>query len=282
MNRSKKSFSILLGIFIITGVFAVNNAIAGPGWRHGGMGGDPLLGLLQRLDLTNAQKNTVSGIITPKLSTLQGYVTNVAEDKAALLKDILTPGTTTTTISADVTKLGTDAATLAGLQAEIWSSINGALAGTPQETNLQNIVAKIGTHNGRFGHHHMFRLLHKLWLSAEQKTAIHALFSANKLALKSDSSTLASARATLIKDVLSGNTTAISGDVGAVVTAATTLAELQFSIWNQIIDTPSPVLTSTQLTTLATIASKIGSHITTSVDKRFTELGNVMKYWATL
>jgi hypothetical protein len=287
MYRAKKSFSILIGVFLITGFFAVNNAVGdGPGWRHGGFGGDPLLELLQKLDLTNAQKKTVSGIISQQLSTLQGYVTNVAEDKAALLKDILTPGTTTATISGEVSKLGSDAAFLANLQAGIWSSINGALGGTQQETNLQNIVAKIGTQNGRFCHHHMFRLLHKLGLSEEQKTAIRSIFSTNKLVLNSASSALASHRATLLKDILTGNTGAIgnatSGDVGAVVTAETALAELQASIWNQIDNTSSPILTPTQLTTLTTIVSKIGTHITTSVDKRFTELGNVMKYWSTL
>jgi Spy/CpxP family protein refolding chaperone len=286
MNKAKKSFSIVMGILIISGVFIANNALgAGPG--HGGFDGGPLLGVLQKIDLTDAQKQYIATNIltTTALSTLQGDVLAVAQDRAQLFKDLLTPGTSSGTINTDVSKLGSDEATLSTDLAGIWASIKTHLGSSQQAKNLQDIIAKIGTHKGRFGHHHMFGLLHKLDLTSEQKSAIHTIFSSNT-SLKPDREALTSARATLLKAILSGDTSAIgtatTGDVGAVVTAQSSLANVQLTIWNQIVDTSTPVLKPAQLSTLSTIVGKIGTHITTAIDERFTELSNVMKYWNTL
>ncbi len=268
MVRAKKGFAVLIGVFLITG-FLVGNAIgAGPGWGHGGFGGDPFLGLLNQLDLTDAQKSTVAGTLSPNVAALQTDVLALATARAQLIWDILQGNS----ITSDLTALATAETSLANIQVTIWTGIRTDLTGSAQLADLNEIAAKIGTHHGRFGHHHMFGVLHKLELTKAEKTEIAAIFSTNKAAIKTAATNLAAARAQVIQDILLGNPigTNSTGDLAALENAASAFATLQATIWTDI----RADLISEQITTLDGMATNIakGTKITAAINERFTIL----------
>ncbi|MGO9021915.1 MAG: hypothetical protein ACLQVJ_26550 [Syntrophobacteraceae bacterium] len=267
MHRAKKGFTILIGVFLITGFLAVSNAIgAGPGWGHRGFGGDPLLGLLNQLDLTDAQKTSVAGTLNSNVSALQAAVLALATTRAQLIGDILQGNNITTT---DLPALTTAETNLANIEVTIWTGIRTDLMGSTQLADLNDIAAKIGTHHGRFGHHHMFGVLHKLDLTKAEKTEIAGIFSANKTAIKTAATNLATAKAKLIQDILLGNPigTSATGDLATLENAASAFATFQATIW---IDIRADLMAS-QITTLDNIATNIAkaTKITAAIDERF-------------
>jgi len=274
MYGVKKGLPILIGVFLITAFFALNSAIcAGHGWGHGGFCGDPLLGLLQELDLSDAQKKSVADILVPDViaaKTLETDVQAVATAKAKLFSDILMGESfSSAAISTDLTNLGNAESTLANLLMPIWSDIRGHLT-SPQITALTDIVNNIGKHHGRCGHHHMFGFLHKLELTKEQKSEIADIFSLNKANLKTATTHLATARAKVLQDVLLGSTT-LTTDLDALGSAQSAVAEVQVTIWTAI---RADLAGSSQLTALDDIATKIGegTFITAAIQKRFPAL----------
>ncbi|MGA3112900.1 MAG: hypothetical protein ABSF90_00550 [Syntrophobacteraceae bacterium] len=265
MHRPKKGFTILIGVFLITGFFTVSNAVgAGPGWGHGGFAQGPLLGLLNQLDLTDAQKTSVAGTLNSNVTALQTDELALATTRAQLIGDILQGNSITT----DLTNLATAETNLAGIQVTIWTGIRTDLMGSTQLTDLSDIAANIGKHHGRFGRHHLFRLLHKLELKKAQKTEIAGIFSTNKSALKTAETNLATARTQLIQDILLGNPigTSTTGDLAALESAASALANLQATVWTNI----RADLTSQQITTLDGIATNIAkaTKITAAIDEK--------------
>jgi hypothetical protein len=111
-------------------------------------------------------------------------------------------------------------------------------------------------------------LLHKLELKKAQKTEIAGIFSTNKSALKTAETNLATARTQLIQDILLGNPigTSTTGDLAALESAASALANLQATVWTNI----RADLTSQQITTLDGIATNIAkaTKITAAIDEK--------------
>jgi Spy/CpxP family protein refolding chaperone len=264
MTYGKKRFGILIGVFLITSVFTVNSAIGyGPGGKFGGFGGGSILGQLQKLDLTDAQKKTVAATLNTYVSQLQTDVQALATAREALIADTLQGNSTAT----DLTNLDTAETALANLQATIWLAIRADLAGSTQLTTLNEIAADLGTNHGRFGRHG-FGLLRKLDLTKDQKTEIAGIFSSNKSALQTAKTNLASAKVKLIQDILEGNS--ITTDLTNLQSAVSSLAGLQATIWTEI----RGDLKASQLTSLDGIAAKIqsGSFATAAIQKSFSQL----------
>ncbi len=145
MNRTKMGLVLLIGVFLTTGFFAVSNAAADRG-GHGGFGG-PLFGLLHRLDLTDAQKTIVAGVLKPYVAQLQTDVTTLATDRATLIKDILGQAGATQ-IAGDATNVANAEGALTQLRATIFSAIISGLSSTftpAQQKTITNIESKIGT-----------------------------------------------------------------------------------------------------------------------------------------
>ncbi|MFZ0930549.1 MAG: hypothetical protein WAN11_18225 [Syntrophobacteraceae bacterium] len=267
MHRAKKGFTILIGVFLITGFLAVSNVIgAGPGWGHGGFGQCPLLGLLNQLDLTDAQKTSVAGTLNSNVTALQAAVLTLATTRAQLIGDILQGNNITTT---DLPALTTAETNLANIEVTIWTGIRFDLMGSTQLADLNDIAANIGKHHGRFGRRHLFGVLHKLELTKTQKTEVAGIFSTNKSAIETAATNLATARAQVIQDILLGNPigSSTTGDLAAVENAASAFANLQATIWTDI----RADLTASQVTTLDGIATNIakGTKITAAIDARF-------------
>jgi hypothetical protein len=144
MNGKKLGSVVLIVFFFMTGFLAVNNAIAGPG-GHGGFG-DPVFGLLHRLDLNDAQKTIVAGVLKNYVGQLQSAVTQLATDRATLSKDILSQAAGNQ-ITNDASQVAKDQGVLIQLRSTIMSAIIVQLTptlSTDQQTILQTIQSKLG------------------------------------------------------------------------------------------------------------------------------------------
>jgi Spy/CpxP family protein refolding chaperone len=151
MNRKKTQFVVVLAlVFLVGTAFAVHNAFGEGG--HGKFGHDPLFRLMHKLNLTDAQKQQVAGFLSANEANAKTIATGVASARAQLVKAILS-GTDTTAASGQLASYTAQAAALAS---QIMGQISGILT-TDQQTILQNMQAKIGSHathaiDARFEH----------------------------------------------------------------------------------------------------------------------------------
>jgi hypothetical protein len=141
MNRTKRGFTFLLAVFLITSVLGIGNAIAGG--PHGRLGHDPLFGLLIRLDLSDSQKTAVANILKQEEANIRNAATGLANARVKLAKDVLS-GSDQSVITADSQNVATYAGQAALLRSQIMAQIIPVLS-ADQKTTVQNIHDKMGT-----------------------------------------------------------------------------------------------------------------------------------------
>ncbi len=146
MNRKKAGFAVLIGVFLVVSTFAAINAVAdGPG--HGRFGHHPLFGLMHKLDLTDAQKTIVAGVLKQNETAAKTNAANLANARAQLAKDIL--------LSVNQGQISTDCANVSSAQAALTLLVAnmstqmlsqlGPTLSADQQATLQKMQSKIGT-----------------------------------------------------------------------------------------------------------------------------------------
>lgn len=143
MNRTKRSFTIAVAVFLIASALGAGNAFAGPRGPHGRFFRNPLARLMLRLDLTEAQKTTLAGIVKQNEANAKSIATGLANARVQLARDVLN-GSGSSVIAADSQNVATYAAQAAQLRAQIMAQMIPALS-PEQKTRLQEIHDKIGS-----------------------------------------------------------------------------------------------------------------------------------------
>jgi periplasmic protein CpxP/Spy len=156
MNRKRAQFVFVLALVFLMGAsFAAHDVFAGGEGRHGKFGGhDPLFRLLHKLNLTDAQKQQVAGILKSNEAEAKTVAAGMANARAQLVKAILSGDESAATAAA--AEMATYTGQAAGFGAQIVGQVNKIL--TPdQQAVLQKMQAKIGSHttdrvDRRFAH----------------------------------------------------------------------------------------------------------------------------------
>jgi Spy/CpxP family protein refolding chaperone len=147
MNGKKTGFAVLMGVFLAASMFAAINALAdGPGMGHAKFGRHPIFGLMHKLDLTDAQKTIVAGVLKQNETAAKTNAANLAAARAQLAKDIL---------SGNQGQIGADCASVSSAQAAVTLLVAnmstqmlsqlGPTLSADQQATLQKIQSKIGT-----------------------------------------------------------------------------------------------------------------------------------------
>lgn len=142
MNGRKNGVVFLLAALLITLVFSTGNAIAGG--PHGRFGHDPLLRLMVKLDLTDAQKTSLANILKQNEDSARNIATGLATARAQLAKDTL-KGSDPAVIAADCQNVAQYETQAAQLRAQIVAQMIPTLS-ADQKATLQKIQDKLGTH----------------------------------------------------------------------------------------------------------------------------------------
>jgi Spy/CpxP family protein refolding chaperone len=144
MNKTKTRLTVALAaaVFLVGSSFAVTSAFAhGHRGEHGWLGHEPLIGIVHRLNLTEAQKTQVAAILKSNEAEAKTIVTGLAAARVQLTKDILS-GADVTAACSEVANYELQAAQL---RSAIFSQITKLL--TPdQQTTLQNMQNELGQH----------------------------------------------------------------------------------------------------------------------------------------
>lgn len=120
--------------------------------------------------------------------------------------------------------------------------------------------------HGRFGHNPVFRMMHKLQFTDQQKQQVAVILKQNESGAKTVAADLANARVALNKAILSGaDVTASSQQVAVYEEQA---AQLRSQIMAQIIK----ILTPAQKEELQKMVNNMGKHVSERVDRRFEHL----------
>jgi Spy/CpxP family protein refolding chaperone len=119
-----------------------------------------------------------------------------------------------------------------------------------------------GGGHGR-GHDPIFMLFHKLNLTDPQKQQAATILKSHEDEAKGIAAGMANARAELVKAILSG------GDVSEASQNVASNSLLVAQLGSKIVSELSGILTPDQKATLVNMQTKIGSHVTEMVDKKF-------------
>ncbi len=143
MNWTKRNSTIVIAVFLIASAVGAGNALAGPRGPHGRFFRDPLARLMLRLDLTDAQKTTLAGIVKQNEANAKSIATGFANARVQLAKDVLN-GSGSSVIAADYQNVATYAVQAAQLRAQIMAQMIPTLS-PEQKARLQKIHDKIGS-----------------------------------------------------------------------------------------------------------------------------------------
>ena len=147
MNGKKMSLVFVSAVFLLTGFFAVTSAIAAPG-GHGGFG-DPVFGLVQKLDLTEAQQKIIADYLNSSgyPAALRTDLINLSAARAKLITDTLTT-TGSASIDADAAAMANAEEALIQLRATTVNAILSELTLTTlQQSVISALLSKIGTNS---------------------------------------------------------------------------------------------------------------------------------------
>lgn len=126
-------------------------------------------------------------------------------------------------------------------------------------------------HGHRFhGRNPMFRLMHRLNLTADQKSKVAAILKQEEPDIKTAAQQMVEARKQLFTAVMSANydAKAVSAASQQVANAAEQLAQIRAKIVSQTV----PILTPEQQTTFKNMVAKVSSRMGTHLDARFEHL----------
>ena len=127
----------------------------------------------------------------------------------------------------------------------------------------QNAFGSGEGRHGKFGHDPLFRLFHKLNLTDPQKQQAAGILKSHEDEAKTISTGMANARTELVKAILSG------ADVSDASQNASTYSLQAAQLGSRMVSELSGILTPDQRATLQSMQTKIGSHISERLDKRF-------------
>lgn len=143
MERTRKACMTMLAVFLFASAMSAGVAAAGPYCSGGRLFRSPLARLMIRLDLTDAQKTTLAGILKQNEANTKGIVAGLANARVQLAKDILS-GSGSSVIATDSSNVATYAAQAAQLRAQIMAQMIPVLS-APQKAKLQKIHDQIGS-----------------------------------------------------------------------------------------------------------------------------------------
>lgn len=143
MERARKGFAAILAVFLISSVLSAGVAVAGPYGSRGRLFHSPMARLMERLDLSDAQKTTLAGILKQNEANARSIVAGLANARAQLTKDILSGGGSSV-IASDSSNVATYAVQADQLRAQIMAQMIPVLSAA-QKTKLQKLHDQIGS-----------------------------------------------------------------------------------------------------------------------------------------
>jgi hypothetical protein len=144
MTGKKMSLVFVSAVFLL-GFCAATSAVAAPG-GHGGFG-DPVFGLVQRLDLTEAQQKVVADYLSTSgyTTSLQTDLTTRSQARVKLITDTLTVGTPSSTLDTDATDVANAEEAIIKLRATTVNAILSKLTLTTyQHSVITKFLSKVG------------------------------------------------------------------------------------------------------------------------------------------
>ena len=123
-----------------------------------------------------------------------------------------------------------------------------------------------GEGHGKFRHDPLFRLMHKMQFTDQQKQQVAAILKKTEPEARNIAMELANARVQLSKTILSG------GDVSAPSQQVAVYQEQAAQLRSQIMGQIIKILTPEQQATLQKKLSKMGTHVNDRINKRFDRL----------
>lgn len=143
MNWTKKSFTIVFAFCLIASALSAGVALAGPCGPRGRFFRDPPARLMLMLDLTDAQKTTLAGIVKQNEANAKTIAAGLANARVQLAKDVLN-GSESSVIATDSQNVATFAVQAAQLRAQIMARMIPSLS-ADQKARLRKIHDKIGS-----------------------------------------------------------------------------------------------------------------------------------------
>lgn len=143
MLKTRKRLLVMVAASLLFGMtLAGGSAIAGEhGRRDGGFGHEPMLGMLHKLNLTEAQKTQVAAILKGNEAEAKSLALEGANARAQLIKAIMSGSDVTPACQGVAASTERSAKFRAGLIAEIKKTLT-----TEQLAVLQKMEDRIGSH----------------------------------------------------------------------------------------------------------------------------------------